>query len=30
MDAAMPPPVREFWANEGQAKFTEFVTALRS
>ena len=29
MDAGMPPPAREFWVNQGEPLFREFVAALR-
>jgi hypothetical protein len=29
MDAHMPPPMLEFWRNEGEGLFTDYVAALR-
>jgi len=29
MDAAMPPPVHDFWVNQGEPMFREFIAALR-
>jgi hemerythrin-like domain-containing protein len=29
MDAAMPPPVREFWTTAGEAQFTVFIGDVR-
>ena len=29
MDAHMPPPVRDFWVNVGEAQFTSFINDIR-
>jgi len=29
MDAHMPPPVRDFWVNVGEAQFTSFIADIR-
>ena len=30
MDAGMPPPVREFWVNQGEPMFRDFIVKLRA
>jgi hemerythrin-like domain-containing protein len=30
MDAGMPPPVREFWVNQGESMFLDFIGKLRA
>jgi uncharacterized protein (DUF2267 family) len=29
MDARMPPPVRQYWVEQGEPMFRQFVTELR-